>query len=243
MENLNLTKNSSTYILAVSKLSIIELYGKLDLFVEEEAIRLKDWISTYYQNNQEPLKLVYKPSIFPMPPNYFPLINDNFDAYFWKGGSYTYPHLAIQTALDTLKMYSFHIFGDDSRPHIIGHWQSGLVKLFGDFYTSCAKEVTAPLHAWLKLYFKNANRNVRLEFWMGYVNTIGQRIFAEILKILEIYQQSSQNSIKVYWYYLDDDIDMIEMGNLLKKTTILDFEIISVNENIWKNMNKDCEKI
>jgi hypothetical protein len=240
MEDLKL-KSAGGEIFAVSKLNTIELLGRIDFFYNEAAVQLKDWIAEFQQNNQEALKLIYKPAYFPMSPLYFPMINNNFDSILYPRNTYKFEDIPLQIAFKILKKYSFHIYGNDNHPHVVGYWDSGLIKFFGCFYSSYSIEVTLPLQAWLKLYFENAYKNIRLEFWMDYVNTIAQRRFAEILKILEIYQQASQNSIKIYWYHLDDDNDMLEMGNLIKKTTILDFKTIAVNKSLWKYMNKEFE--
>ena len=93
-----------------------------------------------------------------------------------------------------------------------------------------AAKFYAPVVDWLEEYFKMPNKYTLMEFKMRYFNTSSAKQFARILGLLQ--SKSTQYSIKVLWYYENDDREMLKAGQRFSKLIGVDFETISLANSL-----------
>ena len=87
-----------------------------------------------------------------------------------------------------------------------------------------------PVILWLKDYIKNPYSKTVLSFKLAYVNTSSLQALYDIIFLLDgIHNKSSKVLIK--WYYLEEDLDMKEVGGDLKEALTIDFSFIEVEED------------
>jgi len=80
---------------------------------------------------------------------------------------------------------------------------------------------------WLGEYKETPADNTKLVFKLTYVNTSSLQFIYELLKMLESINDKT-SKVSIEWYYLDEDIDMKEMGEDFKEAIDLNFSFFEV---------------
>ena len=83
---------------------------------------------------------------------------------------------------------------------------------------------------WLSLYAKNPLEKTKFIFKLSYVNTSSLQFIYDMLMVLDGIN-NELSKISVEWYYLDEDIDMKEMGEDFKEALSFHFSFYS-EENV-----------
>jgi hypothetical protein len=84
-----------------------------------------------------------------------------------------------------------------------------------------------PIIDWLKKYVENSNSCTVLSFKLAYVNTSSLQALYDVIFLLDdIHNKTSQVLVK--WYYLEEDLDMKEIGEDLQEALTIDFSFIEV---------------
>ncbi len=94
---------------------------------------------------------------------------------------------------------------------------------------SLPEEVTSffsPVFEWLNEYVAKPNDKTVFKFKLEYVNSSTRRVLHEILTVLERVKAQGKD-ITIAWYYLDDDIEMKEVGIDYSEIIDLPFDFIS----------------
>jgi hypothetical protein len=118
------------------------------------------------------------------------------------------------------------IEGTKSTPSIILDKGKGLFQFTGNSIPEDAMGFYQPVIGWVNEYLKIPNPNTELLFKMSYFNTASSKILFELIKQF-VPLKSSENSIKVNWYYSEEDEDMLEVGKDYEELTNLPFDFIS----------------
>ena len=111
-------------------------------------------------------------------------------------------------------------------PRIILDKKAGNFEISG---RSLPEEVTSffsPVFEWLDMYVNKPNDNTIFKFKLEYVNSSTRRVLHEILNVLERVKAQGKD-ITIEWYYLEDDLEMKEVGIDYSEIIDLPFDFIS----------------
>ncbi|MEM1135525.1 MAG: DUF1987 domain-containing protein [Bacteroidota bacterium] len=106
----------------------------------------------------------------------------------------------------------FHIEGEEFIPEIDFNPETNILKVSGESYHEYTGEFFEPIFSWIEQYLKEPNKGVQLKFRMDYFNTASSKCFYDIIELLNNYHQNRGGSIEIFWYYEEDDLDMLEAG-------------------------------
>jgi hypothetical protein len=70
----------------------------------------------------------------------------------------------------------------------------------------------------------------KVNFKLGYFNTAAAKFIADLLMMIDEHIQKEVN-IKVFWYFEEDDHDMLEAGQDISKMVNVPMEYISIVKN------------
>lgn len=104
---------------------------------------------------------------------------------------------------------------------------SGELLLKGRSIPENSVEYYAPLMDWIDSYGNSPEPNTLVNVQLEYFNTSSSKCILDVFKKLESINGSS---VKVKWYYEEDDEDMLEAGEDYDAIIDLDFEMIEVEE-------------
>ena len=107
---------------------------------------------------------------------------------------------------------------------------NGLIELKGKSIPENSFEFYEPLYSWLKEYSKSPNEKTKVDLSMEYFNTSSSKEFMKFFRELETLHKSGSTQISVRWYHEEDDEEMMEMGENLKREVDIPLEIVSVEE-------------
>jgi SiaC family regulatory phosphoprotein len=83
-----------------------------------------------------------------------------------------------------------------------------------------------PVIDWLDEYRDNPNKSTEFVFKYIYFNTATSKLVQDILIKLEEISEDG-NEVKVMWYYVEDDEDMLDLGEEFSENVDIPFEIIA----------------
>lgn len=96
-------------------------------------------------------------------------------------------------------------------PQVIFDKENDRFEIWGKSLPEDVKIFYKPVLEWLENYIQNPNQETVVSFKYKYFNTASSKILLDIfLKLDEIYDNG--HTIKVAWYSLDSDEDMVEAG-------------------------------
>jgi hypothetical protein len=109
-------------------------------------------------------------------------------------------------------MEKFYIEGDEFIPEINFDPKKDVLSIAGESYHEYTGEFFEPIFEWIDNYIKVPARKVQLKFRMDYFNTASSKCFYDIIDVLNIYAKDGGGSLEVFWYYEEEDLDMLESG-------------------------------
>ncbi len=86
-----------------------------------------------------------------------------------------------------------------------------------------AKGFYAPILEWLESYAASPNDKTEFVFRLEYFNTPSSKSISDILKKMKEIKDAG-NDVTVFWYYEEDDIDILDLGHVFARTVGMDFE-------------------
>ncbi|MDB4655815.1 DUF1987 domain-containing protein [Flavobacteriales bacterium] len=86
-----------------------------------------------------------------------------------------------------------------------------------------AKGFYMPILEWLEKYAASPNTKTEFIFKLEYFNTPSSKSISDILKQMKVIKDGG-NEVVVYWYYEEDDIDILDLGHVFARTVGMDFE-------------------
>ncbi len=99
----------------------------------------------------------------------------------------------------------------DESPEVILDKDNGRFEFGGKSLPEDVKEFYGPIHIWLQNYVKDPNEETNAKFKFDYFNSASAKQIMDILGYFEDIK-SNGKSVKIDWYYLEDDEDMEEAG-------------------------------
>ncbi|NOZ34984.1 MAG: DUF1987 domain-containing protein [Chlorobi bacterium] len=115
-------------------------------------------------------------------------------------------------------------------PGIILDKESGKFEISGKTCPEDAIEFFEPVFNWLDEYSKSPLEETIFDFRLTYFNTVSSKIIMMImLRIEEIAEDG--HSVKIRWFYPEDDEDLEEAGDDYESMLEIDFEMIPYDED------------
>ena len=112
-------------------------------------------------------------------------------------------------------------------PQIDFNLTTGVFLVSGVSVPENSMEFYGTLIGWLKDYIKSPVENTKVVFKLSYVNTSSLQFIYDLLMLLNSVNGKG-SSVSVEWYYLEEDIDMKEMGEDFKEALTIDFSFFEV---------------
>jgi len=107
--------------------------------------------------------------------------------------------------------------------------QTGECTIMGESYMEETYKFYIPLMEWMKDYITQVQGPLTLNIKLIYLNTSTSKCLLDIFEILKNYLDAG-GDVKVKWYYLSDDPDMVEEVEDFEAESGLDIELIEQAE-------------
>ena len=102
----------------------------------------------------------------------------------------------------------------------------GKIKFIGRSLPDDARTFYQPILTWIEDYFVNAHPTTVISFDLEYFNTSSSKMLLQIIRKFQKLEDQHKE-IKVEWYYLEDDEDILESGETFQDLTNVEFDFIS----------------
>lgn len=120
---------------------------------------------------------------------------------------------------------TFYSEKTQSTPEVKLDKENGKMEFSGRSLPENVKEFYNPIIEWIENYLKEPQSSTRIVFNFEYFNTASSKM---ILDIIEKFSELNNNSdLKVDWYYIEEDDDMLEAGEDYSDITEIPFNFIS----------------
>lgn len=126
-------------------------------------------------------------------------------------------------------MENLLIEGSAKTPTVNFNSEAGLIELKGRSIPENSVEFYQPLNEWIDSYAENPKNETVVEIKLEYFNTSSSKCILDLFKKLES-MNGSGTSVKVNWYFEEDDEDMEEAGEDYQAIIGLPFNMIEVEE-------------
>ena len=105
----------------------------------------------------------------------------------------------------------------------------GIIKLRGRLIPENAENFFIPIEDWINEYFKNPANITTVEICLEYINSAGTTYLLDIIhKITHIHLRKNTKKFIIYWYYNDEDEDMLEKGIFFSSDLDVPFNYIKI---------------
>ena len=105
----------------------------------------------------------------------------------------------------------------------------GIIKLKGRLIPENAENFFNPIEVWINEYFKNPANITTVEICLEYINSAGTTYLLDIIhKITHIHLRKNTKKFIIYWYYNDEDEDMLEKGIFFSSDLDVPFNYIKI---------------
>ena len=105
----------------------------------------------------------------------------------------------------------------------------GIIKLKGRLIPENAENFFNPIEVWINEYFKNPANITTVEICLEYINSAGTTYLLDIIhKITHIHLRKNTKKFIIYWYYNDEDEDMLEKGRFFSSDLNVPFNYIKI---------------
>ncbi len=113
----------------------------------------------------------------------------------------------------------------EETPAIILNPQKETFQFVATSWPENAKDFYQPVYNWIDEYFKNSPLSTTVfQFRLDYINTASSKQIAKILSLIR--QYSTENDVKVQWFFEKEDFDMSKEGKRFAQILDLDIEFI-----------------
>ncbi len=128
-------------------------------------------------------------------------------------------------------MESINIEGTPKTPTVNFNAGSGLIEIKGRSIPENSIEFYKPLVDWLDSYKSKPNSSTEVKIQLEYFNTSSSKCILDVFKKLEsIKKENPGIGLMIYWYYEEDDEDMLEAGEDYQSILNIPFEMIELEE-------------
>lgn len=119
--------------------------------------------------------------------------------------------------------------GTQSTPEINADWDSGVLTMKGDSYPENTFEIFDQVIGWVEKYLASAQRPLRLELYLIYLNTSSIRAMIDMLDLLET-AHGEGRGVGLKWFYDYRNHRVAELAEEFKEDYTFPFEILSFGE-------------
>jgi hypothetical protein len=116
-------------------------------------------------------------------------------------------------------MEILNLEGTEDTPKIILDKKNGIFEISGRSLPEDSAEFYRPVLEWIDDYGKDPNANTDFVFKLEYFNTASSKLILDVLSALE-----DIKSMKILWYFHEDDEDMEEAGQEFSELVEIPFE-------------------
>jgi hypothetical protein len=109
--------------------------------------------------------------------------------------------------------------GTEDTPKIMLDKSNGIFEISGRSLPEDSAEFYRPVLEWIGNYGKDPNDSTEFEFKLEYFNTASSKLILDVLSALE-----DIKSMKIMWYFHEDDEDMEEAGQEFSELVEIPFE-------------------
>jgi hypothetical protein len=118
---------------------------------------------------------------------------------------------------------AFKLEATKETPEVILDADANVFEVNGRSFPLNAKGFYMPILEWLEEYAKSPNGKTEFKFKLEYFNTPSSKSISDILKQMKEIKDAG-NEVVIYWYYEEDDIDILDLGHVFARTVGMDFE-------------------
>lgn len=126
-------------------------------------------------------------------------------------------------------MEPLNIKSTEDTPKVIFDPPKDVFELSGRSLPEDVNEFYQPVFEWLNNYFLAPNDKTVIYFNFQYFNTASSKIIVDILNFLDEKFDAGFN-VEVKWFAVEEDEDIIDMGEEFKENINLPFELIIEQE-------------
>jgi hypothetical protein len=87
-----------------------------------------------------------------------------------------------------------------------------------------------PIFNWFKEYEKQPNKQTVIKFKLDYFNSSTAKVLLRFLAFIERMYKNNID-IKVEWYYIENDEDMLDVGQDFESLISIPFEFVEIEED------------
>jgi hypothetical protein len=109
--------------------------------------------------------------------------------------------------------------GTEDTPKIMLDKSNGIFEISGRSLPEDSAEFYRPVLEWIGNYSKDPNDSTEFVFKLEYFNTASSKLILDVLSALE-----DIKSMKILWYFHEDDEDMEEAGQEFSELVEIPFE-------------------
>jgi len=109
--------------------------------------------------------------------------------------------------------------GTEDTPKIMLDKSNGIFEISGRSLPEDSAEFYRPVLEWIGNYGKDPNDSTEFVFKLEYFNTASSKLILDVLSALE-----DIKSMKILWYFHEDDEDMEEAGQEFSELVEIPFE-------------------
>ena len=116
-------------------------------------------------------------------------------------------------------MEILNLEGAEDTPKIILDKKNGIFEISGRSLPEDSAEFYRPVLEWIEEYGKAPNASTEFVLKLEYFNTASSKLILDVLSALE-----DIKSMKIMWYFHEDDEDMEEAGQEFSELVEIPFE-------------------
>ncbi|WP_150276608.1 biofilm regulation phosphoprotein SiaC [Halopseudomonas salina] len=122
-------------------------------------------------------------------------------------------------------MTDFSIAGTQSTPEIRSDWVNGILHLQGDSYPENSYELFNQVVEWIETFLREADRALKLDLQLLYLNTSSIKAMMDIFDVLEA-AHAEGKAVSVDWHYDKRNERVAELAEEFKEDCSFPFNIL-----------------
>ncbi len=126
-------------------------------------------------------------------------------------------------------MEPINIEGSPKTPSIKFDVEKGILEIKGRSIPENSIEFYKPLVDWLDEYAKDPVNKTQVNIHLEYFNTSSSKCILDVFKKLEAIHKA-KHDVAIFWYYEEDDEDMLEAGEDYESIIRIPFKMIEIVE-------------
>lgn len=124
----------------------------------------------------------------------------------------------------------YRIEGNSQRPTVIIDQDSGVIELSGSSIMENPMDVFIPVFDKIAQYMERPQKETTVNFKLVYFNTSSSKLLLDLIQKLEIIHETRKSNVQVRWFYLEDDENMMEIGEDFAMLCNVPIDIVAMKE-------------